>query len=209
MSDSLRDLLKIPASCVEEINALLLDPNNQAVNAFLEVVEKYGTPEEINRKAAEARQIPNLMARLKEVAPAYVEDLQWLTEQRDQGAFISMADYRRKVLGDKADTMSFNEDMAVTLEISAVQYFPFLMAEAKQAIEQSELMPGRFIRVRKMKEQEKDGDILAVAVAMQIVGASYVGRWTPKAPMAPTCTWAGRRPSQATSAALVSPTSTR
>jgi hypothetical protein len=36
-------------------------------------------------------------------------------------------------------------------------------------------MPGRYIRVRKMKEQEADdGDILAVAAAMQIVGASYV-----------------------------------
>ena len=36
-------------------------------------------------------------------------------------------------------------------------------------------MPSRFIRVRKMKEQENDnGDILAVAAAMQIIGASYV-----------------------------------
>jgi hypothetical protein len=36
-------------------------------------------------------------------------------------------------------------------------------------------MPSRFIRVRKMKEQESDdGDILAVAAAMQIIGASYV-----------------------------------
>jgi hypothetical protein len=36
-------------------------------------------------------------------------------------------------------------------------------------------MPGRYIRVRKMVEQEVDnGDILAVAAAMQIVGASYV-----------------------------------
>jgi len=67
-----------------------------------------------------------------------------------------------------------NDDIAVTLEISALQYFPFLIAEAKQAIEKGELMPGRFIRVRKMKEQEADGDVLAVAAAMQIVGASYV-----------------------------------
>ena len=65
--------------------------------------------------------------------------------------------------------------MAVTLEISALQYFPFLIAEARQAIANDELMPGRFIRVRKMKEQEADnGDILAVAAAMQIIGASYV-----------------------------------
>ena len=174
MTDNVRDLLKISTSCVDEINALLLDPNNQAVNAFLEVVEKYGTPEEINRKAEEARSLPNLMARLKEAAPSYVEFLDWLTEQRDRGAFISVADYRRKVLGDKADTMEFKDDLAVTLEISALQYFPFFIEETKQAIERGELMPGRYIRVRKMKEQEADGDVLAVAAAMQIVGASYV-----------------------------------
>jgi hypothetical protein len=174
MNDSLRDLLEIPASCVDEINALLLDPKNQAINGFLEVVEKYGTPEEINRQAKEARRLPNLISRLQKVAPAYVDDLKWLEEQRDVGAFVSIADYRRQVLGDRADTMTFNEDLAVTLEISALQYFPFLIAEARQAIEKRELMPGRFIRVRKMKEQEADGDVLAVAAAMQIVGASYV-----------------------------------
>ncbi len=174
MGDSLRDLLEIPSSCVEEINALLLDPNNQAVNAFLEIVEKYGTPEEINRKAAEARQFSSLMARLEKVAPAYVADVRWLEEQRDAGAFIGIGDYRRRVLGDRAETMTFDDSLAVTLEISALQYFPFLIAEAKQAIEKGELMPGRYIRVRQMKEQVADGDILAVAAAMQVVGASYV-----------------------------------
>jgi hypothetical protein len=101
--------------------------------------------------------------------------LHWLAQQRDQGAFISVADYRRKVLGDKASATIFRDDFAVTLEISALQYFPFLISEAKQAIANHELMPGRYIRVRKMKEQEADdGDILAVAAAMQIIGTSYV-----------------------------------
>ena len=35
-------------------------------------------------------------------------------------------------------------------------------------------MPGRFIKVRKMKEQEADGDLPAIAAAMQIIGASLV-----------------------------------
>jgi hypothetical protein len=35
-------------------------------------------------------------------------------------------------------------------------------------------VPGRFIQVRKMKEQEADGDLPAFAAAMQIIGASYV-----------------------------------
>jgi hypothetical protein len=175
MESDLRNRLRISESQLAEINALLLDPNIRAINDFLAVVEKYGTVEEINRKAQEARHLPNLMARLQEIRSPYLADLEWLAEQRDRRAFVGVADYRRKVLGAQADTMTFDDEFAVTLEISAMQYFPFLIAEAKQAIARQELMPGRFIRVRGMKEQEADnGDILAVAAAMQIVGASYV-----------------------------------
>ena len=175
MESELRSRLRIPESRLEEINALLLDPNSQVINDLLTVVGRYGTIEEINRQATEARSLPNLLARLREIDSPYLTDLEWLIAERDAGAFVSLADYRRKVLGDKVDAMPFPDDLAVTLEISALQYFPFLIAEAKQAIAHGELMPGRYIRVRKMKEQEADnGDILAVAAAMQIVGASYV-----------------------------------
>jgi hypothetical protein len=174
MGDQVRDRLEITSEVLDAINALLLDPDSRVVNDFLAVVEKHGTVEEINRKAREARKLSNLMARLREINPAYIKDLEWLAEQRDRRAFVSIADYRHGVLGDRADGMTFDQDFAVTLEISALQYFPFLIAEARQAIERGELMPGRFIRVRKMKEQEADGDLLAVAAAMQIVGASYV-----------------------------------
>ena len=146
----------------------------RVINDFLAVVAKYGTPEEINAKAQAARQLPALRQRVQEINPAYLADLDWLVEQRDKGAFISVADYRRKVLGDRADSMTFADDFAVTLEISAAQYFPWLKAIAERAIEQRELMPGRFIRVRKMKEQEADGDLPAFAAAMEIIGASYV-----------------------------------
>jgi len=175
MTDNLRDRLRITSANLDAINDLLLNPDTKVVSAFLDVVKKYGTPEEINRKAAEARQLPNLMKRLAAINPAYVKDLEWLIKQRDKGAFISEADYRRKVLGPKADTRAFADDLAVTLEISAFQYFAWLITEAKQAIANQELMPGRFIRVRRMKESEADdGDMLAIAAAMQIIGASYV-----------------------------------
>jgi hypothetical protein len=63
----------------------------------------------------------------------------------------------------------------VILEISAAQYFPWIMEEAKQSIEKRELMPARFIRVRKMKEQEADqGDLLAFSAAMRVMGSSFV-----------------------------------
>jgi hypothetical protein len=172
--DDLRLKLRISEEQLNQVNALLLGPHSRVVNDFLDIVAKYGTPEEINRKAAQARQVDSLMDRLRKSDSPYVADLEWLMEQRDQAAFISVDDYRRLVLGSKADRIEFADDFAVTLEISALQYFPFLIAEARQAIDRRELMPGRFIRVRKMREQEADGDILAVAAAMQIIGASYV-----------------------------------
>lgn len=71
--------------------------------------------------------------------------------------------------------MTFDEARAVTLEISALQYFPWLIAQARQAIARRELMPGRYIRVRNIAEQSAPGeDILAVATAMQIIGATHV-----------------------------------
>jgi len=174
MSD-LRSRLRISEDHVKQINDFILDPNNEVINRFLEVVERYGGPEEINKKADEARELESLLSRLEEEKSPYLADVKWLTKERDRGAFVSIDAYRRKVLGDRAATMTFDEKDAVTLEISALQFFPWLIAEAKQAIKNGELMPGRFIRVRNMAEQVADnGDVLAVAAAMQIVGASYV-----------------------------------
>lgn len=171
----LRERLKINKKRLKEVNDFILDPDNELINRLLEIVEKYGGPEEINRKANEARKLENLLARLKEEKSTYLADLEWLIEQRDSGAFITLSDYRKKILGDAAEGMTFNKENAVTLEISALNFFPWLILQAKHAIEKQDLMPGRFIRVRNMKEQVKDqGDTIAMAAAMQIIGASYV-----------------------------------
>lgn len=169
-----REKLRIDPQRLEEINEFLLREDNPLVNDLLEIVDKYGGVEEINRQAAEARRLDNLMALVEKKSPSYIKDLHWLQERRDEGAFITVQDYRRKVLGDRADSMTFDDSFAVTLEISACQYFPWVIEEAKVALEREELMPGRFIRVRKMKEQEEDGDLPAFAAAMQITGSSYV-----------------------------------
>jgi len=175
MDSALRKRLKIAPRSLASINKLLLDPKNRLVNDVLEVIAKYGTIEEINRKSEQSRRLSSLMSRLREIKSPYVADLDWLLKQRDEGAFVSIADYRRKVLGDNVASMSFKQANAVTLEISAFQYFPWIITEAKQAIEKRELMPGRFIRVRYMKESESDqGDLLAGMAAMQIIGSSYV-----------------------------------
>jgi hypothetical protein len=174
MGENLRERLRIPTARLEDINAVLLDESMAVINDFLEVVAKYGTPSEINRLAAKACELPALLHRVEETHPEYLKDLEWLADQRDAGAFIPVADYRRKVLGDKADRMTFRDDVAVTLEISACQYFPWVIEAAKRAIDRGELMPGRFIRVRKMMEQEADGDLPAFGAAMQIIGATFV-----------------------------------
>jgi hypothetical protein len=174
MIENIRERLRIPAARLDAINAILTDPNLRVIDDFLNVVAKYGTPEEINAKAKQAMELPRLLRRVEQTKPKYLTDLQWLQKQIDEGAFISIAEYRRKVLGNKANSLMFADDFAVTLEISACQYFPWVIVAAKRAIAQQSLMPGRFIRVRKMREQEADGDLPAVAAAMQIIGASFV-----------------------------------
>jgi len=170
----LRDKLTIPESQVKEINEFLVRKDNELVNGLLAVVDKYGGAREINRRAKEASKLENLLARLRRARSPFVKDLDWLSRQRDRGAFISVPEYRRKVLGKKADAMKFDDSFAVTLEISAFNFFPWLVEEAKRSIDKRELMPARYIRVRSMKEQVRDGDILAFAAAMRIIGGSYV-----------------------------------
>ncbi len=174
MTEDLRSRLAIPAERLEALNTLLLDPESRVVTEFLEVVSKYGTPEEINRKAGESGSLESLTARVREHTPEFASELEQLTAARDRGAFVRVADYRRRILGDRADQMPFADATAVTLEVSAAQYFPWLIDCTRRAAADRTLVPGRFIRVRKMKEQEDDGDLAAFAAAVQIIGASLV-----------------------------------
>jgi hypothetical protein len=171
---TLLDQLKIPKNRLKAVNAVFLDGNMQVMKDFLEVVAKYGTPEEINKKHRNARKLKNLLKIVQERNPDAIKDLNWLIEQRDSGAFISVKDYRRKVLGDQADRIKFKNRSAVTLEVSALQYFPWVRAMAEQAIANKTLVPGRFIAVRRMKESEADGDLPAIVAALDIIGASFV-----------------------------------
>ncbi len=167
-------LLKIDPNRLEAINSVLLDPNSRVMKAFLDIVAKYGTPEEINRKHRESRKMENLFKQVEAKAPEYLKDLNWLIEQCDRGAFVSVAEYRQKVRGEAAKQIQFMDENAVTLEVSALQYFPWIRIMAEQAIANKTLMPGRYIAVRKMKESEADGDLPAIVAALDIIGASFV-----------------------------------
>ena len=172
--DNLREKLKIKEENLQQVNDFLLRNDNPLINSLLEIVDKYGGVNEINRKAREVCELGNLMERLGKKKSPFLKDLEWLIKQRDKKAFISVIDYRKRILGEKADSVKFDTSFAVTLEISACNFFPWLMEEAKKAIKQQDLMPSRYIRVRSMKEQVEDDDILAFPAAMQIIGASHV-----------------------------------
>ena len=172
--NDIRNNLRISEKDVDVVNNFLLDEDNPLINDLLSIIDKYGGVTEINKKAKEAKKLENILTKLQKKNPKYVKDIEWIQENRNKNTFISIPEYKKMILGKKADVVSFNEDYAVILELSACQYFPFLIDILKDAIDYKKLIPARIIRVRNMKEQEEDGDLLAMAAAMQIVGASYV-----------------------------------
>jgi hypothetical protein len=174
VKDTLRRKLRIPSASVRAVNDLLLAADDPVIGRIVELVQHHGGPGAINRRARKAGRFEKLMSRLRAKNPGYARDVEWLVEQRDRGAFVPLEEYRRGLAGGATPPAALDEARAVTLEISALQYFPWLIAEAKRAIEKRDLMPGRYIRVRRMKEQEEDGDLLAVSAAMQVLGASRV-----------------------------------
>jgi hypothetical protein len=174
MTNSLQERLRISSDRLERINSVLTDSNTQVITDLLEVVARYGTPEEINQKARQAGELSRLLEQVGQSNPTYLADLCWLQQQIEMGSFVSIEEYRRQLLGGRLQNYPFNADYAITLEISACQYFPWVIAAAKRAIAQKSLMPARFIQVRRMKEQEEDGDLVAIVAAMQIMGASFV-----------------------------------
>jgi len=174
MPSDLRKFLTIPYDRLDDLNSVLLDPDERIISDFLDVISKYGSPEEINNKADKARRIPNLLKKVEAINSSYVTDLKWLVENQQSGAFCSIAEYQNNILGSDYSTKTFNADYSVTLEVSALQYFPWIREIAERAIKERTLIPGRFIAVRKMKESEADGDLPAIIAALNIMGSSFV-----------------------------------
>jgi hypothetical protein len=173
--DDLRERLRILPADLEAVNDVLLSPDNALAEALLDLLDSYGGVDAVNRAGDEAARLDTRLARLEAEGSRHLPRLQWLMERRDAGDFVTLDEYRHDRLGGAADAMPFDEARAVTLEISALQYFPWLIGEAERAIARRELMPGRYIRVRNMAEQSAPGgDILAVAAAMQVIGATHV-----------------------------------
>ena len=100
--DDMRARLRIQAADVEAVNEFLASPDNPFVNSLFDVVDKYGGVEQINRAADEAGKLETRLERLREERSPYLAGVEWLAEQRDAGAFVTLAEYRRGVLGAAA-----------------------------------------------------------------------------------------------------------
>ena len=61
MPNNIRNKLTITNRRLDEINAFLTDPNNKLVNNLLSVIDKFGGPEEINKKAKESGKLEILL----------------------------------------------------------------------------------------------------------------------------------------------------
>jgi len=85
----LRERLRIGTDRLDEINALLLDPQSRVVNDLLKVVAKYGTRRRSTPRRRKRGSWENLLSRLERENSPYLADLKWLIAQREAGAFIT------------------------------------------------------------------------------------------------------------------------
>src|SRR4030042_3621684 len=99
MEEKYRKLLAIPQSRLDAVNHVVLDPKSEVMQAFLAVVDKYGTPDEINRKHRISRELPNLLKKIEAAKPSHLKDIQWLQQQVQANRFVSVRDFRRQGLG--------------------------------------------------------------------------------------------------------------
>ena len=167
----MKDKFAINFKVIDEINEFFTEKNNPVIDEIIKIVDKYGGPQKINSLSQQNGTVEVLIEKLHNKKPEYFDQLNWLIEQRESKKFINMEKYKSRINTPKD---MLDESYEVTLEISSLHYFPWLISQAKQAIERGELLPSRFIRVRYMKEQEDDGDLLATISAMKILGSSWV-----------------------------------
>ena len=118
--NDLRKKLEISKDTLKIVNDFLLNENNPLINDLFTVVDKYGGVDEINKTAREARNIDNLIEKTRMINPNYVGDLKWLMKAQDNHSFISVTDYRKKILGEQAHEIEFNGNKYVIIPQSAI-----------------------------------------------------------------------------------------
>ena len=168
--------LGIDLGVINQFNAWINDPRNKYIRQIRSLLNKYGTVDEINAMAHEAQKLSTRMSRLEALGAAdYIEQIKWLEHQRDTGAFVSIEEFRQNVLGEAYKKTYFPETNAVTLEISSLNYFDWLMEAAHQALEQRTLLPTRYIVIRPLRDVElaRPGELIAIDAALDVIGATH------------------------------------
>ena len=191
----------------------LREPETRSSTACSTSSTSYGGVDAINRAADEAGGLENRLARLRGRALALPRRPRVAARSSATPApssALRRVPAQRPRRGRRHDAPSTRSN-AVTLEISALQYFPWLIAEAERAIERRELhagplhpraQHGRAERAgrRHPRRRRRHADHRRHATSRP---------WTRAASTAATSTSAARTPSPATSAASASPTTTR
>ena len=71
----MKDKLNINEERIKAINHFFLKDTNPVIENVLDVIKKYGTVDEINRKAKEAARLENKQDQLKKINSPYLKDL--------------------------------------------------------------------------------------------------------------------------------------
>ena len=124
----LRQRLAFHPDRLEAINKVMLNPDNQAINEFLAVVKKYGTPQEINQKAGEASQMPVLLEKVLTTKPEYLDDLQWLDPATVNGTAFGVFQGSVPVPGsitiDNVSVFTFTPDAPLAFGVTYTVIMP-------------------------------------------------------------------------------------
>ena len=79
-----KEKLIIDSKVLNEVNKFLTKKSNPVIDEIIKIVDKYGGPKKINDLAQKNGKIGILMEKLKHKKPEYVDQLNWLIEQRDE-----------------------------------------------------------------------------------------------------------------------------
>ena len=85
--NKLIEKLKISEGVLHSINDFLLDESNPVISSLIELIEKYGGVEEINKKAQQARNLDTILQKLEKKNANYIRDLDWLKKKKRYQCF--------------------------------------------------------------------------------------------------------------------------
>jgi len=171
----LRSALRISTQRLEEINALLTHPDNPTVSELLQVVERYGGPQENQPQGGRGRTSTVSWPGWSKRSPLRQRPEVADRAARQKGLHLH-GGIRQEVFGAPA---ALNQKNAVTLEIKRLAVFPWLITEARHCIQQASSCRADSSGAQDGGAGDRQRDIMAVAAAMQIMAPATWKLWTP------------------------------